>query len=293
MSEENTIYFVNKFSPEKEQIEIPFPISPETTLLNLIPELSSKLEIPQARICLATKGGNVLNEKNYQMPIKELIEKFGISFDILDSGGVGMEPGENEEEEDNHEKEKPRYYWHPTILDKLIPEFGEKWIHVNPKTYQWQERMKLEIKKIADYINYLRNEKSKPWFTLKPQRHPPCKLRIWHGYLRVPDEEEDIKFEIRVLIPPEYPKLSPLCFIDEEVMNYCGKLYPKQTFPQNGKTFILICHDHLEKNEDIWKPSLGIAHFFIREIWIWWATQQNLIVREYLRKNCNGISAEM
>jgi hypothetical protein len=51
-------------------------------------------------------------------------------------------------------------------LDEIIQEFPSKWIDVNPKHPAWKDRVKLEIEKIMQYINFLRNTKNRPWFKL-------------------------------------------------------------------------------------------------------------------------------
>jgi hypothetical protein len=45
----------------------------------------------------------------------------------------------------------------------------------------------------------------------------------------------------------------------------------------------MICHEHMSDTK-AWKANLGIAHFFIRQIWVWWAAQQNVIIQEYDKK---------
>ena len=44
------------------------------------------------------------------------------------------------------------------------------------------------------------------------------------------------------------------------------------------KTYVMICHDHMSELQQAWEPSLGIVHFFIREVWFWFASMQNLII---------------
>jgi len=83
----NTIYFVNKFGPEKKQI--PFPVDPNIKLLDLIPELSKKLGISSQDICLANIAGQVLTKTDLESSIKIIIEKFGNTFDVIDRGIVG------------------------------------------------------------------------------------------------------------------------------------------------------------------------------------------------------------
>jgi len=73
-SELNTIYFVNKFGTEKK--DIPFPVS-------------KKFGLMAQNVCIANMGGQVLTQTDLVKPIKEIVEKFGNTFDIIDRGIVG------------------------------------------------------------------------------------------------------------------------------------------------------------------------------------------------------------
>ena len=83
----STIYFVNKFGSEKKQI--PFPVSPNLKLMDIIPEISKKFGISSQNICIANMGGQVLTSSDLTKPIKDLVDNFGNSFDIIDRGVVG------------------------------------------------------------------------------------------------------------------------------------------------------------------------------------------------------------
>ncbi|MHA1284376.1 MAG: hypothetical protein ACTSVV_06955 [Promethearchaeota archaeon] len=83
----NTIYFVNKFGTEKKQV--PFPVAPNIKLADIIPEISKKFGILSQNICIANMGGQVLTTTDLMAPIKEVVEKFGNTFDIIDRGIVG------------------------------------------------------------------------------------------------------------------------------------------------------------------------------------------------------------
>ena len=83
----NTIYFVNKFGTEKRQV--PFPVSPNIRLMDVIPEISKKFGILSQNICIANMGGQVLTETDLMTPVIEIVNKFGNSFDIIDRGIVG------------------------------------------------------------------------------------------------------------------------------------------------------------------------------------------------------------
>lgn len=63
-------------------------------------------------------------------------------------------------------------------------------------------------------------------------------------------------------------------------MEYCGKIFLKNIWEQEGKKYVMICHEHMS-NTQAWRENLGIVHFFIRQVWVWWAAQQNVIIKEY------------
>ncbi|MFX0056848.1 MAG: hypothetical protein ACFE85_00865 [Candidatus Hodarchaeota archaeon] len=37
-------------------------------------------------------------------------------------------------------------------------------------------------------------------------------------------------------------------------------------------------------NTEAWNQNLGIAHFFIQQVWVWWAAQQIVIIQELDKK---------
>jgi len=172
--------------------------------------------------------------------------------------------------------------WQRSILDEIIQEFPEKWVSVGPKHPAWKDRVKLEIEKIMQYINFLRNTKNKPWFKLFPEKNPRYNYLVWTGNLLVPENPEII-FEIKVLLTSEYPKVCPRCFAEEKIVEYCGKIFLRNIWEQEGKKYVMICHEHMS-NTHAWKENLGIVHFFIRQVWVWWAAQQNVIIKEYDKK---------
>lgn len=171
------------------------------------------------------------------------------------------------------------YRWQKSILDEIVKEFPDQSINVGPKHPAWKDRVKLEIERIMQYINFLRRTQNKPWFRLLPERNPRYNYLVWGGNLLVPERPE-INFDIKVLLTSEYPKVCPRCFAEEEIVEYCGKIFLKNIWEQDGKKYVMICHEHMT-NTHAWKEKLGIAHFFIRQVWVWWAAQQNLIIKEY------------
>ena len=176
--------------------------------------------------------------------------------------------------------------WNAGLAEQYVPPFNEKWGSVGPTHPQWQERVKLEIISLSKYINFLKSELPYPWFILKPDPNPKYNFLIWRGELRIPSRR-DIKFDMIILLNSEYPKVIPRCLLSEEISNYCGKIYLKNTFtdPVSKKTFVMICHDHMNELAHAWAPNLGIVHFFIREVWFWFAAMQNIIIENYDNKH--------
>ncbi|MBD3214466.1 MAG: hypothetical protein GF311_17775 [Candidatus Lokiarchaeota archaeon] len=172
--------------------------------------------------------------------------------------------------------------WQRSIIDEIIQEFPQKWIEVNPKHHAWKDRIKIEIEKILKYINFLRRTQTRPWFKLFPDKNPRYNYLVWSGNLIIPEKPE-INFEIKVLLTSEYPKVCPRCFAEEKILNFCGKIFIKNIWEQNNKKYVMICHEHMA-NTEAWNERLGIAHFFIRQIWVWWAAQQNIIINEFDKK---------
>ena len=60
--------------------------------------------------------------------------------------------------------------------------------------------------------------------------------------------------------------------------------FPLRSKPA-GEKYVMICHEHMETVDEAWHPQLTIAHFFIREVFYWWAAQQNLIIDSWNEKN--------
>ncbi len=264
------INFINKFSQDKRSI--PFPVSPTMTLADILPELSKKFNIHMQNLTIAVQDSQVLTPDDFKLPISALIEKFGKTFDIIDRNIVGGEP----ETDAKYGK---------TLVDELVPALGSTWAQIGPKHPQWQSRIKKEIELVLRYINYLKalHPNQEPWFKLTPSKNPAHKFLIWEGYLLIPSRKE-IKFDIKVLLTSDYPKACPRCFAEESILNYCGKLYYGNVWEQDGKKYIMICHDHMAETE-AWQPTLGIVHFFIREVWVWWSAQQNFILQQWDEKH--------
>nr|MDO8112106.1 hypothetical protein [Candidatus Sigynarchaeota archaeon] len=188
--------------------------------------------------------------------------------------------------------------WQVGLAELRVPPFTEKWESVGPKHPEWNERIKLEIHALGKYIEFLRSEGSKPWFYIKPDTR--FKGVIWRGYITLPTHP-DLKFDMIILLSGEYPRAMPKAFIEDSLIELAGsKIYVKNRYPppskddpapkqwpkdpETGKSFVMICHDHMSAVEGAWAPNLGIVHFFIREVWFWFAAMQNVIIREHEKR---------
>jgi hypothetical protein len=168
-----------------------------------------------------------------------------------------------------------------SLAERYVPPFAEKWGQVGPKHKAWQQRVKLEIISLSRYLNFLKADLPRPWFQLKPDPDPKYNFCIWRGFLQIPQRPE-IKFRMVILLSSEFPKVIPRCFLEDRVAEYCGKIYTKNIWKDakdNGRPYIMICHDHMAEVEGAWAPNLGICHFFIREVWYWFAANQGLMIQ--------------
>ncbi len=172
--------------------------------------------------------------------------------------------------------------WNPGLAERYIPPFNGKWGRVGPKHSAWHERVKLEIIALSKYVTFLKSELPRPWFLLKPDANPRYNFSLWRGYLQVPSRPE-IRFDMVILLNSEYPRVIPRCLLEKSIADYCGKIYLKNTWtdPQTRKEYVMICHDHMAELANAWESHLGIVHFFIREVWFWFAAMQNLIIKNW------------
>lgn len=178
--------------------------------------------------------------------------------------------------------EKPSFGWAEGVVDQAVPKFPDAMRDVTPKHPAWKSRVKFEVEAIVRYLQFLKAKGARPWFQLTPLDNPRYNFMIWKGQLMVPDRPE-VKFNIRILLTSDFPKVAPRCFADIDIMNYCGKIYTKNIWKdpdEPAKQFVMICHDHMAQQE-AWADNLGIAHFFVREVWFWWGAQQNVILQEF------------
>ena len=161
--------------------------------------------------------------------------------------------------------------------------FPDSLININPKHSKWQERVKIEILNLAKYVQFLQQKGGRSWFHLAPCKEEGYNFMKWEGFLQVA-ARPDIRFKIVILLPGNYPSSCPRAFIEEKIVDFAGKIFLKNIWNENGQNFIMICHDHMKEVEEAWNPRLTIAHFFIREVFYWWAAQQNMIIDEWDKK---------
>ena len=174
--------------------------------------------------------------------------------------------------------------------ENVLKEFPSNLIQVNPKHNLWEKRVLVEAHNIKEYLAYLDSKIDQMWFFLKPSRDKQYNYKRWDGNIKVP-YRPDIEFEIRVILPTGYPLISPTCFAEKKIMEYCaGHIYPYNIWKDiegpdaSPKEFVMICHDHM-KEQVAWDPHLSIAHFLIREVQIWWMSKINTVLNEWNSKN--------
>jgi len=175
--------------------------------------------------------------------------------------------------------------WRETPAEKVLVKFPDALVNITPKNPKWLERVKIEVLNIMKYLDFLKQKGGRKWFFLAPSRDPRYNYKKWDGYLQVATRPE-IKFKMVILLPSNYPYACPRAFIEERIVEYTGKIYTKNIWTEeNGEKYLMICHDHMAEIDGIWTPNLTIAHFFIREVFYWWAAQQNLIIDEWDKKH--------
>ncbi|MHA1728672.1 MAG: hypothetical protein ACTSWY_08050 [Promethearchaeota archaeon] len=174
--------------------------------------------------------------------------------------------------------------WHRSLAERYVPPLADEWAKIGPKHSRWKERVKLEIISLAKYVQFLSSEFKIPWLQIKPDQNSKYNFMLWRGYIQIP-KRPDIKFDMVILLSSEYPAVIPRCFLEENITKYTGKIYLKNQYTDSnsGKVHVMICHDHMGEVSDVWNPTLGIAHFFIREVWFWFAAMQNHIITEWDR----------
>ncbi|MCY3412151.1 MAG: hypothetical protein INQ03_11010 [Candidatus Heimdallarchaeota archaeon] len=162
--------------------------------------------------------------------------------------------------------------------EKLFVKFDDERLQIGPKSRNWTDRVKLEMKNVSVYINYLQDQKNALWFRLAPSRDKKYNYRVWEGFLKIPGRD-DIRFDMAIVLTSDYPKVFPRCFVEEKIIDYAaGNLYIENKWQMNGKTYVMLCHDHM-KDLNVWSPNLSIAHFLLQEILVWWNSKMNVVLK--------------
>lgn len=170
--------------------------------------------------------------------------------------------------------------------ESVIQIFPNQVATITPSHAQWRSRVALEIKNVVAYIDYLKQAENALWFFLRPAQDKRFNFQRWDGFLKIPTRP-DIQFELRIVLTSKYPQVFPRAFAEQKIQDYCaGNIYPRNIWQdnphdQNGKKFIMICHDHMKEQAGAWTPNLSIAHFFIREVWYWWMSKINRVIHEW------------
>ena len=82
-----TFYFTTRVGPEKKQI--PFPASSALAFIDIIEEVCKKFGVSMQTLSLATPTGLVLTNNDLMLNAQQIIDKFGMAFEIIDQGVVG------------------------------------------------------------------------------------------------------------------------------------------------------------------------------------------------------------
>jgi len=293
MSSEITLRFTNRVGAKKDVF--PFPADESLPFVDVVQEICKKLNEKNINaINIATPAGYVLTKSHLTKNVGEIKEQFGEDFEIIVVGTVGM----------GSEEKNAGKAWQVGLAELQIPPFSAQWEVVGPRHPQWMKRIELEGVLLKKYLDFLKSESIPPWFKIMPDMKPPINGSIWRGYICVPSRPE-IKFDMVILLSAEYPKVPPRAFVEESLIGLAGsKIYTKNRFPPTkdgkepasgewpkdpvtGKSFVMICHDHMSQLQGAWMSNLAIVHFFIREVWYWFAAMQNYIIEDYDKQSEN------
>lgn len=232
---------------------------PTIKFLDVVVDVAKKLNLQLSSISITTSKNTTLTDTEINRTVSEIFNEYGPMYTILDRGVVG------------------------STVEGVVPEFPEFLIKVTPAHPSWKKRVELEIHLLKRYVTHLQNQGSIPWFQLAPHSDKQkYNYRNWYGHILIPQRPE-IKFDLVILLQKTYPLSCPRGFISSVVQDYTDHLFIRNVWKQDGKEFIMLCHEQMDTIELAWKPTLGIAHFFIREVWYWWAAQQNSIIRGWER----------
>lgn len=162
--------------------------------------------------------------------------------------------------------------------ESVLVTFDHTELQFGPGHNLWEKRVGLEIENLRALLGFLEERNNALWFFLMPHHDPKFQYRVWNGHLKIPTRK-DIQFDLRVVLTSEYPRVFPRAFVEESLVDYAaGNLYVESRWEVNeSKPFVMICHDHI-KDQQFWSPNLSIAHFLLREIWMWWNAKSNTII---------------
>lgn len=271
------LYFTTTVGTEYQQI--PFETAGSVEFYEVLNEIAKKLNLSSQGIAVAPPGGSALVYSDYKLTVEEIIQRYGAHFSIINRGIVG---GTSNAPPKNSDSVESRFFTNEA--EKGILMFPNLVTQIGPDHPRWIDRVKLEIKNVSSYLRFLNQQRSQPWFFLKPCEEKKYNFVKWEGYLKVPSRPE-ICFDLVILLSKAYPKVFPKAFVEKRIIEYCaGNIYVSNTWEEQNKTFVMICHDHINE-QSAWDPHMSIAHFFIREVWYWWNAKQNTIIRLWDEKN--------
>lgn len=248
--------------------QIPVVVGTDVLFKEVVRDVIKKLGLPleETSIQSEEKHRGMLDDLLSET-VGEVVAKYGTNFRILPRTIVGTD-------EDVFD----------TGIERHFPEMPKEVSRITPRDRDWYDRVKVELAFMVRYKNLLMKRFKAPmWFQLVPRARDGDNYQKWKGFIKVP-EEPTLEFDLRVVLGSEYPKVMPRAFLDDRICGLTSKFYRKPTFEEDGKVFYPICHDHMKELKRAWKPTYGIAHFFSREIYIWWVSELNCIVSEWRKR---------
>ncbi len=255
-----TLYFTPTIGEKRARIPADAPSSAvfRDVLRDIVRKLG--LSLDAITVSYGTEG---LNSSELEKTVGEIYAEYGDSFKLLSRGEVGTKTKGLE-----------------TGLEEDIPEIPDSISKISPTDGDWMDRVKIELALLVRYSKLLKKRKHRQWFRLVPRTRSNDNYQIWRGYVKVPARPK-VKLDLAVVLTTEYPGVMPRAFLDEKVSDLCDKLWPKLTWTEDDKRFVMICHDHMKGLAQAWHQKLGIVHFLSRQVWIWWIAQQELIMRHW------------
>lgn len=247
-------------------------IDPLKNFFDVLKEIALRINFDVSHIAIATPTDHILSKNDLKISSGQIIEKYGLDYEIINNT--------LEIDYTSHPNIEKKY--HGTLAERYVPAFAEKWGEIGPRHPVWENRVKLEKANLTKYTSFVKSSNQKCWFDLHNAINLEYNHTVWKGHLTVATRPE-ITFKFIVLLSSEYPVVIPRAFIEEKAVPYAGKLYMRNTWFDHDEdiNYVMLCHDHMEEIKGIWSPDLSIAHFLIREVFIWWAAMQNTIVEEW------------